>query len=237
MKKIVQKDNVLFLSYHENNGFYFPYAREKDIDPRMHLMSENGPFDNWLLKKYTTENISILKTDTVIDCGSFVGAFSIGAFKKNANKVYSIEPSSKNFNCINLNIDHYKANKLIQPCNFGLGDKNTSLKLNISSEGCEHSFLECDKGATGTFEEVDVYTLDYFIDFYNVDSDNLYLKIEAEGFELEIIKGLTSFKPRVITIDVTPERNGFSPRKDIEKILKNRYKLKHTSRCIFATNE
>jgi hypothetical protein len=54
--------------------------------------------------------------------------------KQGAKKVFSIEPSSKNYKYTNLNIQHYNAQ---------------NLKLNISTQSCEDSFLECDRGNTG----------------------------------------------------------------------------------------
>ena len=239
MKRMIIKQNdanTLFLSYHGDNGFYFPYSAEKDIDWRMHHMSKQGPFDRWLLEKYTERAIRILPTDTVIDCGAFVGAFSIAAFKQGAKKVFSIEPSSKNYKCTNLNIQHYNAQDVITAHNIGLGDTNTELELNISTQGCEDSFLECDMGSTGNTELVKVKTLDWFINEHNLDENNLYVKVEAEGFELEIVNGLEMFKPRVISIDVTPERDGLSPREDITKILnKHNYNITNTRRCLFGT--
>ena len=238
MGKIVKQNNneSLFLSFHGNNGFFFPYSSEIEIDGRMIVMSKYGPFDEWLLKKYTTPKIKMLPTDVVIDCGAFVGAFSIAAFKQNVKKVFSVEPSSKNFKCTNLNIMHYKASDAITSFNLGFGNKNAELKLNISKQSCEDSFLKCDMGETGKTEPVSVLTLDTFIKENNIKPNNLYLKIEAEGFELEIIQGLTLYKPRVIVIDVTEERNGDSPRHDISKILINSgYNIFHTDRCVFAT--
>ena len=62
-----------------------------------------------------------------------------------------------------------------------------------------------------------------------------YVKIEAEGFEPEIVRGLGDLKPRVITIDATPERNGQSPRDEIKQILGSKgYKFRDTQRCLFA---
>lgn len=241
--KIVKlhNNNSLFLSYHETNGFYLPYSAEEHIDRRMIHMSMHGPFDKWLLEKYTTNKVKILPTDTVIDCGSFVGAFAIAAFKHNVKKIYCIEPSSKNYNCLKLNIQHYGASDIIMPFNCGLGDRDAELHLNLSHHGCEDSFLKCDAGGTGKTELISVLTLDTFIKTHNIDPNNLYLKIEAEGFELEIIRGLTQFKPRVIVVDVGPERNNLSPKEDISDLLAERgYHITNTSfadgtpRCLFA---
>lgn len=224
------EDGTQFLSYHGAHGYYFPF-----IDQRMDFMSKNGPFDAYLTKKYMCEEVSVQETDTVIDCGSFVGAFSIAAATAGAERVYAIEPSSKNFLCLNKNLEHLGAEDIVTPINIGLGDKCATLRLNLSSMSCEDSFLKCDEGATGEFEEVEVLTLEKLIDDKSLDESNLYVKVEAEGFELEIVKGLGTKRPRAIVVDVTPERNGKSPREDIKAIVVERgYKTIDTDRCLFA---
>ena len=224
-------DGTVFLSFHgKKNGFYLPF-----VDDRMRIMSEKGPFDRWLQEKYTKGRIKVKQTDTVIDCGAFVGAFAIYAFKAEAEKVYAIEPSSRNFHCLNKNIEHYGADSIVEPVNIGLGDKCNRLRLNLSSMSCEDSFLECDAGSINDYEEVDILTLKDFIQQKNIDVNNLYLKIEAEGFEPEILDGLGNLRPRVIVIDVSPERNGISPRKQLKKVLaNNNYQTVNTSRCLFG---
>ena len=223
-------DGTQFLSYHGAHGYYFPF-----IDQRMDFMSKNGPFDAYLTKKYMCEEVSVKETDTVIDCGSFVGAFSIAAATAGAERVYAIEPSSKNFRCLNKNLEHLGAEDIVTPINIGLGDKCATLRLNLSSMSCEDSFLKCDEGATGEFEEVEVLTLEKLIEDKSLDESNLYVKVEAEGFELEIVKGLGTKRPRAIVVDVTPERNGKSPREDIKAIVVERgYKTIDTDRCLFA---
>lgn len=235
MSRILKQhdEETLFLSYHGENGFHYPY-----IDDRIENMSRNGPFDKWLLEKYSGGDLQILPTDTVIDCGAFIGAFSIAAYKKNVQRIFSIEPSSRNFKCLNLNIRHYKAEDKITSVNIGLGNKCAKLKLNLSELSCENSFLKCDQGATGKTEMVDVKTLDVFIKENDIDVDNLYLKVEAEGFEPEIIQGLGDNRPRVIAVDVTAERNMESPRVEIENQLKQwGYETYNTQRCLFGLKD
>ena len=232
MKKThyVYEDGTQFLSYHDTHGYYFPF-----IDQRMDHMSKNGPFDQWLTKKYMCEQVAVQEGDTVIDCGSFVGAFSLASAIAGAEDVYAIEPSSRNFHCLNKNIEHFGAEEVIHPVNIGLGDKEATLRLNLSSMSCEDSFLKCDEGATGEYEEVQVLTLEKFISEKGLDESKLYVKIEAEGFELEIVKGIGEKRPRAIVVDVTPERNGLSPREDIKALVVERgYKTIDTDRCLFA---
>lgn len=228
--QINYEDGTKFLSYHGNHGYYFPF-----IDQKMEIMSKRGPFDQWLREKYTTDEIEVRESDIVIDCGSFVGAFSVASAGMGAKKVYAIEPSSRNFNCIKKNIDHFSLEKLIEPINAGLGSSRSKLKLNLSQFSCEDSFLKCDEGYTGNQEEVDVFTVRDIVEKYNIDPNNLYLKVEAEGFEPEIISGMGDLKPRVIVIDNSAERNGERPEEAIKETLKNHgYQFLRTRRCLFA---
>ena len=81
-------------------------------------------------------------------------------------------------------------------------------------------------------------TLDIFINENDIDVDNLYLKVEAEGFEPEIIEGLGNNRPRVIAVDVTAERNMESPRVEIENQLKKwGYETYNTHRCLFGLKD
>ena len=229
------KPAPLFLSYHGDNGFYLPYSRQRDLSPALRTMSKRGPFDKWLLKKYTSPPCQILPTDTVIDCGAFVGAFSIAALKQGSKKIFSVEPSPASVECLQLNIEHYQGTDHITPLAMALGDNAKSLPLNLSTHPCENSFLRCDKGATGQAITTQIQTCDWLIESNKINPEHLYLKVEAEGFEVEIIEGLTKFNPRVIVIDVTPERDGRSPRHHLSKLLSARgYSLLNTNRCLFA---
>jgi hypothetical protein len=78
--------------------------------------------------------------------------------------------------------------------------------------------------------------LDEIAETEGVDPDNTFVKIEAEGFELEIVKGMKVFRPRMIVVDVTPERFGESPREQVQAVLLERgYEtFHHTKRCLFA---
>lgn len=229
-QQIEYDDGTTFLSYHGNHGYFLPF-----VELRMDHMAKNGPFDVWLKDKYTDGDITVLETDTVIDCGSFAGAFSIAAAGMGAKKVYAIEPSSRNYACVVKNIEHFSAGDIVEPINIGLGNVESTLKLNLSEFSCEDSFLQPDQKATGEVEEVKVRKLSNLIDELGIDSSNLYLKVEAEGFEPEIIWGLDDHRPRVITVDVSPERDNKSPREDIRAFLAPLgYEFRDTKRCLFA---
>lgn len=226
----------LFLQFSGVSGFYLPYKSRFDIDWRQLVMVSRG-LNNWLLEKYTTPQIQLKKSDIVIDCGAFVGGFSIAAAKFGVKKIYSIEPSLKNYDCLKSNITHYNFEDIITPINIGLDINPGRKKLNLSKSGCDDSFLEPDEGDLKSSEIVEVTTLKKLIDDYKINLNNLYLKVEAEGLEPEIILGLGNYLPRVITVDITPERDGKSPEEEIKNNLKKLgYEITTTKRCLFAHN-
>jgi FkbM family methyltransferase len=224
----------LFLSYQGVEGFHLPYNSKSKIDYRqLFMVSQDLP--KWLIEKYTTDSIGLKHSDTVIDCGAFVGGFTIASMHFGVNKVYSIEPSSKNFDCLKSNITHYNYDDKVTPINIGLDKKPGELRLNLSESGCDDSFLEPDEGDLKSVEVVKTRTLQSVIEEYKIDPKNLYLKVEAEGFEPEVIYGLGNVLPRVIVVDITPERDGLSPVDEIEDHLQNMgYRILKTDRCLFA---
>lgn len=218
-----------------DKGFFMPYSSKYGIHNSDMANLYRG-YDKWKLNKYVSGNINIKHTDTVVDCGAYVGGFSIGAAKAGARKIYSIEPSTKSFKSLIRNLEHHDCQDNVTALNIGLDEKVGEMKLNLSKYGANNSFLEPDEGSTSLFEIVKVQTLSNLIEQLNIDPCNLYLKVEAEGFEPEIIRGLENYKPRVITIDVSPERGGVSPREEIRIYLEERgYTHFHnTPSCLFA---
>ena len=227
--------NIVFIKNKLNQvGYFFPYSSLRSTFPGQLSILSNG-FHKHLTKKYTCDQVSILNTDTVIDCGAFVGGFSVAAAQLGAAKVISIEPSSKNFHCLKLNLSLYDVNNAI-PIRLALGSESGTAQLNLSTTGSDNSLLKPDVDDLNMTEEVKVETLKGIFNEYHLEPSSIYLKVEAEGFEPEILKGLGDIRPRVIVVDVTPERQGTSPRQEIEQIMKsfNYQTIIHTERCTFA---
>lgn len=228
-------DEVLYVSNRGSPwGYCFPYRSIATTDMRqIHIMS-NG-FHKHLEKKYTEADFVIETTDTVIDCGAFVGGFSVAAHRLGARRVVSVEPSSRNLRCLKINLLMHRAER-VEIIDAGLGEKCGTAKLNLSYSGCDDSLLEPDLGSMGESEEVNILSIDRLVEVLSVDPKHLFLKVEAEGYEVEIIRGLNDLRPRLIVVDITPERDGCSPRNEIEMILRSfgYNNLIVTDRCLFA---
>jgi FkbM family methyltransferase len=228
-------DEVSYIKNLRNNiGYFFPYSRPLDVDQRQLWILNNG-FHHHYMKKYSEQDVSIHPGDTVVDCGAFVGGFSVAAACAGASNVISIEPSQKNFRCLKLNLALYGIHRAT-PLNIALGNTCSIAKLNLSKSGCDDSLTDPDEGALNITQDVQIETITSLVDSMKISSENLYFKVEAEGFEPEVIDGLGACRPKVVVVDVTPERWGESPRESVFLKLKALgYKtFINKERCLFA---
>jgi FkbM family methyltransferase len=133
-----------------------------------------------------------------IDVGAHVGRYTVMLAPK-VKRVFSIEPNTDNFRILLKNIE------LNNLCNISTlkvacwDEVGLNRNLFLSSSPGKHSFLK----PQSQFEQVETTNLDrVVVDLHILPSEVGLLKIDAEGAELEILKGgkelLTSGHPKVI---------------------------------------
>jgi len=191
-------------------------------------------YEELLQRKYCLPGfVEVEAGDVVIDCGAFVGGFSLSAAKL-ASEVHAFEPDEANFRCLDRNLSPYPAAKLTMA---GLYDATRKIQLNVSASGVEHSLLMPDDGAPIAVREIQVFTLkDYCRDAGIPALD--FVKIEAEGVELEVYDGLGDLRPRKLAIDVSPERNGQSPADEYRvRLTRDGYEIRQRLNVMFARRE
>jgi FkbM family methyltransferase len=191
-------------------------------------------YQDWLSRKYSLPGfVEVEAGDIVVDCGAFVGGFSLGAARL-ASQVVAFEPEPENFACLSQNAG---AGGKIHCENKGLYSSTGSMRLNISDSAVEHSFLEPDDGVTVKHIDVPITTLSAYVAEKSLDRID-FLKLEAEGVELEIHEGLAEIRPRKLAIDVSPERNGESPAGEFEVRLSSAgYQIRRRGNVLFARLE
>lgn len=172
-------------------------------------------YETWLEHKYSLPGfVAVEPNDVVIDCGAYVGGFSLSASRL-ARQVHAFEPEAANFRCLTHNL---RGRSNVVLCEKGLYVRTQEVTLNISASSVEHSLLMPDDGEPIDRRTISVVALkDYCSENELAAID--FLKLEAEGVELEIFEGLGDVRPRKLAIDVSPEREGLSPAQDFQRLL------------------
>ncbi len=188
-------------------------------------------YEEWLEHKYALPGfVEVEPGDVVIDCGAYVGGFSISAVKK-ARAVHLFEPDLANFECVTRNLGPYGTAHCSQA---GLYDRDDEMLLNISASSVEHSFLTPDDGEVLRQQSVRVQRLDTYCREHGI-SELDFLKIEAEGVELEVFGGLGAIRVRKFAIDVSPERDGESPAEEFTaRLTAMGYEIRQRGHVLFA---
>jgi FkbM family methyltransferase len=167
----------IFTDKHSHLKFYI----KSDIAMYDHF-AKNG-INEYSLIKWSEQFID--KNSTFVDIGAHIGTYSM-ILSKSCKQVISFEPQKITYQCLVAGIAENNIFN-IKTYNCALGDKEDIMDLNIVSEDGGGSSLLKEFPNTASVlatEHVQVKTLDSF-NLTNVD----FIKIDAEGFELEIIKG------------------------------------------------
>lgn len=142
--------------------------------------------------------------DLVIDVGANEGQF--GLLCRNIGYkglIISFEPVTKTFsNLVKHQSDNWHC------YNFALGSENGSRELKIYNSSLFSSFLDIsDYGSerfinelsTHTTQIVNIYTLDEILKNYP-KFNNIFLKMDTQGFDLEVFEGATCSLERIFLI-------------------------------------
>jgi FkbM family methyltransferase len=185
----------------------------------------------WLRRKYSLPGfVEVQPGDIVVDCGAYVGGFSLSAARV-AAEVHAFEPERQNARCARRNLAAMP-NARVMEC--GLYDRSDQFTLNISSNSVEHSMLEPDDHVVIERRPISVVSLADYAQANGIDRLD-FLKIEAEGVELEVFAGLGDIRPARLAIDVSPERNGKSPAGEFRLLLEPLgYEVQQRAQVMFA---
>lgn len=188
-------------------------------------------YEEWLQHKYALPGfVEVEAGDVVVDCGAFVGGFSLSAVRL-AGELHAFEPDTANFSCLARNLEGGVNAQVHQ---VGLYDYDGDMLLNISSSSVEHSFLSPDDGQVLRQQSVRVRRLDTHCAAVGL-SEIDFLKVEAEGVELEAFDGVGEIRVRKLAIDVSPERNGESPAAEFARRLGARgFEIRQRGHVLFA---
>ena len=151
-----------------------------------------------LYDSYLLNSIDIQNDDVIVDCGANVGELFLAVKEKNFDVTYiGFEPDKETYDCLKLNVKNEK--NIVH--NIGLSNIDGSNNFYIDNEGGNSSFVDF-----GTSEsiKVDTKTLDSF----NIKKNIKLFKIDAEGYEPEVLSGSknTLKKTAFVSVDFGSER-------------------------------
>ena len=135
------------------------------------------------------------KGEVVIDVGANIGIFTLKSSKKvgEKGKVVAFEPKKRNYDLLSRNIRINKCQNVL-PLNIAVSDSNCNGTLYVKSVSLHNTLLEQTDFETDTIktETVKVRKLSSVLKNLNIKHVD-FLKIDAEGCELSVLKGLEEF--------------------------------------------
>jgi len=153
------------------------------------------------LKDFEIDEIAFMakylqKGDVFIDIGSNFGYYSLIASScvGPSGKVYAIEPTPKTFMRLLRNIELNKFENII-PVKKAISSQNGTLPMNVSNDGHDawNSLTKPDKAGLFVTEEVETITLDDLTQEMELSTKIRMMKIDVEGWEIELLNGGQKF--------------------------------------------
>lgn len=144
----------------------------------------------------------------VLDIGANTGQFGLQLRELGyTGEIISFEPLSSAFNILKQN-SHSDPNWQIY--NYAIGNSNGSIKINIagnSQSSSINNMLDTHLKAAPESkyigqEKVDIHCLDTLFPEIYRPNDNIYLKIDTQGYEKNVIEGAAQSLPLIQTIQL-----------------------------------
>lgn len=155
-------------------------------------------------QKYTMEGfVTVEPGDTVVDVGAFIGRFAKYA-AVDGERVIALEPHPETAACLSKNVNPSTSVTILT---VAAGNETKPMTMELSNDPTEHSVLSVDAEPTNERLSVQMVTIERLAALQDIDTID-FLKIDAEGFEPEVIDGIGDLPVRKIAVACTPERDG-----------------------------
>jgi len=148
-------------------------------------------------QKYFLTTLEFKNNDLVIDCGANIGELHY-SLPTEVNIIYkAFEPDEKNFKCLDKNLSKKQNVELFK---IGLSNKIENRDFYLSQDGSDSSLSYFGSDNKSVIETIKIDALNY--------KKIKLLKVEAEGYELEVLLGSAKSLKNIefIAVDVSAER-------------------------------
>jgi FkbM family methyltransferase len=156
--------------------------------------------------------------DVFFDIGANVGSYTLLASGVRGAKTVALEPVASTYNILSENIALNKLQPLTTALNAGAGAAASTIRFTTDEDTTNH-VLSADESADNTIE-VPVVTVDSLL----IHNHPTLIKIDVEGYETEVLKGMTntlnsaSLKALIIELNGSGGRYGYDE-SDIHALL------------------
>lgn len=157
--------------------------------------------------------------DKFVDIGANVGSYTILGASEIEAQTTSFEPIPDTFKILESNILINRINDRVTALNIGLGATKGTLEFTKSQGPVNHVATENEKDTISVPVEV-------FDNIINIDHPTL-IKIDVEGFETEVLKGMSmalandNLKAIIIELNGSGKRYGYDDAQIHKKLLSN----------------
>lgn len=150
-----------------------------------------------------------LSIDIIIDVGANVGQYATQARKEGyTGKIVSFEPLPQAYSVLKENSEA-KANWIVAP-RCALGSREGIIQINVFKNSISSSILSMTKihsdAAPNSIYinsvKVPIIRLDSIFDEYTSGYENIYLKIDVQGYESEVLEGLSNKLQKVKAVQL-----------------------------------
>ena len=151
-----------------------------------------------IYESYCLHKINFKKDDLLIDCGANVGELFLATlFFKHNLKYIGFEPDLDTYNCLTENTSFSE----VKLFNKALSDEYSKSNFYIDNEGGNSSLIDFGTSKTNIVETLP-------LDSLNIKERIKLFKVEAEGFEPEVLQGAKNTLPLIdyISVDFGFER-------------------------------
>ena len=160
-------------------------------------------------------------SDTFIDIGANIGSYTVLGASEVGAETISIEPIPRTFRILKENIVINKINNKVKNLNIGMGGEKGLLKFTKSLDTTNHVATNDDENT------IDV-PVEKFDDIIQLKKAAL-VKIDVEGFETEVLNGMSNalsndnLKAIIIELNGAGKRYGYEDDLIHEKLLRHKF--------------
>ncbi|MDB5132016.1 MAG: methyltransferase, FkbM family [Mucilaginibacter sp.] len=197
IRKIPDHPCKVRIIYWINTAFFNDSVKVKSKNGSVYALSTKEYIGHEIIFSDNFEQLTLIKCDellsnggNVIDIGANQGLHSIYLSKHSNVRVYAVEPSAHNFQKLLINRALNNA-KNIYPLNIGLADKDSFGYLVNEAPGNSGTVMVVNETDDKDAYLIRLCTLADIVNELKL-SDIELIKIDVEGFEMNVFKGFFS---------------------------------------------